>query len=105
MKSCTAFPRAARATSASAARSLCARLRRRSSSAAGRWGTPQPIIVRNPGMGLGVALMQGYGTFSMQVSDAQQFVTQIVGATGVYRTSHIQARLRSMLLSILQDLL
>jgi len=70
-----------------------------------KWGTPQPIIVRNPGMGLGVALMQGYGTFSMQVSDAQQFVTQIVGATGVYRTSDIQARLRSMLLSKLQDLL
>src|SRR3990172_5394656 len=70
-----------------------------------KWGTPQPIIVRNPGMGLGVALMQGFGTFSMQVSDAQQFVTQIVGATGVYRTSDIQARLRSMLLSKLQDLL
>ena len=27
-----------------------------------KWGTPQPIIVRNPGMGLGVALLQGFGT-------------------------------------------
>ncbi len=25
-----------------------------------KWGTPQPIIVRNPGMGLGVALLQGF---------------------------------------------
>jgi excisionase family DNA binding protein len=70
-----------------------------------KWGTPQPIIVRNPGMGLGVALLQGYGTYSFQIADPQQFVNQIVGATGTYRTSDIQARLRSMLLSKLQDLL
>jgi excisionase family DNA binding protein len=70
-----------------------------------KWGTPQPIIVRNPGMGLGVALLQGYGTYSMQVSDPQQFVTQLVGATGSYRTTEIRARLRSMLLSKLSDLL
>src|SRR3989337_565430 len=74
-------------------------------SGAGDFRIGSQVIVRNPGMGLGVALMQGFGTFSMQVSDAQQFVTQIVGATGVYRTSDIQARLRSMLLSKLQDLL
>lgn len=70
-----------------------------------KWGTPQPILVRNPGMGLGVALMQGFGTYSFQINDAQQFVTQIVGAQGIYRMSDIENRLRSMLLSKLQDLL
>lgn len=70
-----------------------------------KWGTPQPILVRNPGMGLGVALLQGFGTYSFQISDPQQFVTQIVGATGSYTTKDIEARLRSMLLSKLQDLL
>ena len=70
-----------------------------------KWGTPQPILVRNPGMGLGVALLQGFGTYSFQISDAQQFVTQIVGATGAYTTKDIEARMRSMLLSKLQDLL
>ncbi|MCB2202519.1 SPFH domain-containing protein [bacterium] len=70
-----------------------------------KWGTPQPIIVRNPGMGLGVALLQGFGTYSFKVSDPQQFVTQIVGAQGYYRTSDIENRLRTMLLSRLQDLL
>lgn len=70
-----------------------------------KWGTPQPIIVRNPGMGLGVALLQGFGTFSFQVKDPQQFVTQIVGAQGIFRSDDIEARLRSMLLSKLQDLL
>jgi excisionase family DNA binding protein len=70
-----------------------------------KWGTPQPIIVRNPGMGLGVALLQGFGSYSFQVQDAQQFVTQVVGAQGMYRSSDIENRLRSMLLSKLQDLL
>ena len=70
-----------------------------------KWGTPQPIIVRNPGMGLGVALLQGFGSYSFQISDPQQFVTQIVGAQGVYRSSDIENRLRTMLLSKLQDLL
>jgi excisionase family DNA binding protein len=70
-----------------------------------KWGTPQPIIVRNPGVGLGVALLQGFGTYSFQVSDPQQFVNQIVGAQGYYRTSDIENRLRTMLLSKLQDLL
>ncbi len=70
-----------------------------------KWGTPQPIIVRNPGMGLGVALMQGFGSYSYQVHDPQQFVTQIVGATGTYATSEIQSRLRAILLSKLQDML
>jgi len=70
-----------------------------------KWGTPQPILVRNPGMGLGVALLQGFGTYSFQIKDAQQFVTQIVGANGIYRMSDIENRLRTMLLSKLQDLL
>jgi excisionase family DNA binding protein len=70
-----------------------------------KWGTPQPIIVRNPNMGLGVALLQGFGTYSFQVKDPQQFITQIVGTQGAYRTTDIESRLRSMLLSKLQDLL
>jgi excisionase family DNA binding protein len=70
-----------------------------------KWGTPQPILVSNPGMGLGVALLQGFGTYSFQVSDAQQFITQVVGAQGIYRTSDIEDRMRGMLLNKLQDVL
>ena len=70
-----------------------------------KWGTPQPIIVRNPGMGLGVALLQGFGSYSFQVKDPQQFVTQIVGTRGAYRTIEIEERLRNILLSKLQDVL
>ena len=70
-----------------------------------KWGTPQPIIVRNPGMGLGVALLQGFGSYSFQVKDPQQFVTQVVGSQGAYRTSDVEERLKNMLLSKLQDVL
>ena len=70
-----------------------------------KWGTPQPILVRNPGMGLGVALLQGFGTYSFQVKDPQQFVTQIVGNQQAFNTTDIEERLRSMLISKLQDVL
>ncbi|MEA4811749.1 MAG: SPFH domain-containing protein [Anaerolineaceae bacterium] len=70
-----------------------------------KWGTPQPIIVKNEGVGLGIALLQGFGTFSFQVNDPQQFVAQVVGAKSSLSTSDIEARLRAMLLSKLQDLL
>jgi len=70
-----------------------------------KWGTPQPIVVRNSGVGLGIALLQGFGSYSVQVSDPQQFVTQIVGTQGAYRMTDVENRLRSMLLSKLQDLL
>lgn len=70
-----------------------------------KWGTPQPIIVKNAGMGLGVALLQGFGSYSFSVNDPQQFITQIVGAQGAYKTADIENRLRTMLLSKLQDLL
>jgi excisionase family DNA binding protein len=70
-----------------------------------KWGTPQPIVIMTPGMGLGVALVQGFGTYSFQVSDPQQFVTQVVGAQGVYRTRDVEDRFRTVLLSKLQDVI
>jgi excisionase family DNA binding protein len=70
-----------------------------------KWGTPQPILVSNPGMGLGVMLLQGFGTYSFEVKDPQQLVAQIVGKTASYRIDQIEDRLRSIMLSQLQDTL
>ncbi|MBK8822773.1 MAG: SPFH domain-containing protein [Anaerolineales bacterium] len=70
-----------------------------------KWGTPQAIPIQTPGVGFGWLLLQGFGTFSFQVKDPQQFVTQIVGATGTYRTSEIEERLKSILLSKLTDVI
>jgi excisionase family DNA binding protein len=70
-----------------------------------KWGTPQPIVVKNPGVGLGIALLQAFGTYSFFVSNPQQFVAQVVGAQGVYTLNDIQGRFRAMLISKLADLL
>jgi excisionase family DNA binding protein len=70
-----------------------------------KWGTPQPIIVKNPGVGLGIALLQAFGNYSFFVSNPQQFVVQVVGAQGVYTIKDIEGRFRTILLSKLQDLL
>jgi excisionase family DNA binding protein len=70
-----------------------------------KWGTPQPILVRNPGMGLGVALLQGFGTYSFQVKDPQQLILQIVGKRATYSIDAIEERLRMVLLSKIQDTL
>ena len=39
-----------------------------------KWGTAQPIIIQNAGVGLGMTLLQGFGSYSFQVADPQQFV-------------------------------
>jgi len=70
-----------------------------------KWGTAQPILVRNPGMGLGVALLQGYGTYGFEVKDPQQLILQIVGKKASFTVDAIEERLRAALLSKLQDTL
>ncbi len=70
-----------------------------------KWGTSQPILVRNPGMGLGVALLKAFGGYAFQLSNPQQFVSQIVGAQGMFKTEQIENRFRSIILSKLQDLI
>ncbi len=70
-----------------------------------KWGTPQPIIVKNPGVGLGIALLQAFGTYSFFVSNPQQFVAQVVGSQGIYTLNEIQGRFRAMIISKLADML
>lgn len=70
-----------------------------------KWGTSQPILIRNPGMGLGVALLQGYGTYGFEVKDPQQLILQVVGKKASFSVDAIEERLRVALLSKLQDTL
>jgi excisionase family DNA binding protein len=70
-----------------------------------KWGTPQPIPMQTPGIGLGWLLLQGFGTYAYEVEDPQQFVTQVVGSQGTYRTSDIENDLKSRLLRSLSDML
>lgn len=70
-----------------------------------KWGTPQPIVMQTPGIGLGWLLLQGFGTYAYKVEDPQQFVTQVVGTQGVYDTADIENDLRSRLLRSFSDFL
>lgn len=70
-----------------------------------KWGTPQPIPMQTPGVGLGWMLLKGFGTYTYAIEDAQQFVTQVVGQQGTYYTADIENDLRSRLLRSLSDLL
>ncbi|MFC1936665.1 SPFH domain-containing protein [Chloroflexota bacterium] len=69
-----------------------------------KWGTPQPIPMQTPGVGLGWLLLQAFGTFAYEVADPQQFVTQVVGAQGTYGTKDIENDLKSRLLRSLSDM-
>lgn len=70
-----------------------------------KWGTPQPIPMQTPGVGLGWLLLQGFGVYSYEIKDPQQFVTQVVGQQGAYRTEDIENDLKSRLLRSLSDML
>jgi excisionase family DNA binding protein len=61
--------------------------------------------MQTPGIGLGWLLLQGFGTYAYEVSDPQQFVTQVVGTQGAYRTTDIENDLKSRLLRSLSDML
>jgi excisionase family DNA binding protein len=70
-----------------------------------KWGTPQPIPMQTPGIGLGWLLLQGFGTYAYEVMDPLQFVAQVVGTQGSYQTSEIENDLKSRLLRSLSDML
>ncbi len=70
-----------------------------------KWGTPQPVPIMHPGVGLGASLLKAFGTFGLQISNPQQFVAQFVGAQGTYDFADIRDRLVGLIIQALRDLL
>jgi excisionase family DNA binding protein len=68
-----------------------------------KWGTPQPISLRDTDLGL--VRLRAFGQYSMQVSDPKRFVDQIVGTQGIYTTAQIEDYLRNAVISRLTDVL
>jgi len=68
-----------------------------------KWGTSEPVALRDSD--LGMVRVRAFGTYSIQIKDAQLFVNKIVGTQGLYYTNDIENFLRSMLISNLTDLL
>ena len=68
-----------------------------------RWGTPEPITLRDEV--LRMVRVRAHGTYSMQVSDPQLFVAQVVGARGYFSTQDVSNYLRSMIINRMTDIL
>jgi excisionase family DNA binding protein len=68
-----------------------------------KWGTPQPISLRDSDLGL--VRLRAFGQYTMQVLDPKRFVDQIVGTQGLYTTSQIEDYLRNAVISRLTDVL
>lgn len=66
-----------------------------------RWGTPQPLPVRDPQFG--VVRLRAFGTYIIQVENSAQFVTTVVGTRGRYTRADIEDQLRSIILTRLAD--
>jgi membrane protease subunit (stomatin/prohibitin family) len=68
-----------------------------------KWGTPEAVPLRDTD--LGMVRVRAFGTYSMQIKDAQLFVNKIVGTQGLYYTNDIESFLRSIIISNLTDVL
>jgi excisionase family DNA binding protein len=68
-----------------------------------KWGTPQPISLRDSDLGL--VRLRAFGQFTMQVADPKLFVDKLVGTQSIYGTSQIEEYLRGVIISRLTDVL
>jgi len=68
-----------------------------------RWGTRQPIMVRDPDFG--VVRLRGFGKFSYRVVDASVLINTLVGTQGKLSTTEIVDFLRDNIVSGISEVL
>lgn len=61
-----------------------------------KWGTPQPITVRDKDFG--AVRLRAFGNFSFRIGDARLFHTQISGTRELYTVADLDGQLRGLLL-------
>lgn len=66
-----------------------------------KWGTANPIIMRDPEFG--AIRVKGYGSYAFKVDDASVFLTELFGTNSSFQTQDITDWLKSMLISYLTD--
>jgi membrane protease subunit (stomatin/prohibitin family) len=70
-----------------------------------KWGTKEPILVRDPSSGGLPVQLRAFGKFSMRVADPQLFVSTVVGTRGFVSTNTIVDYLRDLIASNLRDII
>ncbi|MDM0014195.1 SPFH domain-containing protein [Variovorax sp. J22P168] len=61
-----------------------------------KWGTPQPITVRDKDFG--AVRLRAFGNYSYRVADARLFQTEISGTREIYTVADLDGQLRGLLL-------
>lgn len=67
-----------------------------------KWGTSQPILVRDPQLG-GVRL-RAFGVYAMQIGEPRLLIERLVAARGLYTTADIESYLRTVIVQHMADL-
>ena len=67
-----------------------------------KWGTPNPITLRDPEFGM--VRLRAFGIYSFRVADARKFHTEISGTRAVYTVDDLDGQLRSTVVAALTDL-
>lgn len=60
-----------------------------------KWGTKNPIMLRDPEFG--PTRIRAFGTYTVKVSDAGRFMTEIVGTDGEFTTDEITFQIRNII--------
>jgi membrane protease subunit (stomatin/prohibitin family) len=68
-----------------------------------KWGTRQPITVRDPDFG--IVRLRSFGKYSFRVIDSPTLLNTLVGTQGKYNTDQVAEFLRDLIVSRLTDLL
>jgi len=68
-----------------------------------KWGTPQPLAVRDPDFGS--IQIRAFGTFCYKISDPPTFLREVVGTDGLFTTDEINGQLKRKVLSVFASLL
>lgn len=68
-----------------------------------RWGTANPIMLRDPD--LGVVRVRAFGTYDFRVRDAKRFLGEVAGTDDRFSADEFSAAMRSRLVSVFTDAL
>ena len=60
-----------------------------------KWGTKNPIMLRDPEFG--PTRIRAFGTYTVKVTDAAKFMTEIVGTDGEFTTDEVTFQIRNII--------
>jgi membrane protease subunit (stomatin/prohibitin family) len=68
-----------------------------------RWGTRQPITLRDKDFG--IVRLRGYGKFAFRVVDSELLINTLIGTQGKYTTEEVSSYLKDIIVAAITDLL